>query len=79
MNLFFATVKPVKLLTVNEAAEIKGISRQAIWAAINTGRLSTIMVDMPNVRITERALAAFQPNPNMQRSGRKANGTKRKK
>lgn len=58
-----------ELLTINEAAEIKGVTRQAIHAAISDGRLEAIEVMLPSKRITRGALEVFQPNPNMKRCG----------
>jgi hypothetical protein len=62
----------MKTVTINEAAEIKGVSRQAIHAAIKVGKLETITVDVPHQRVTVKSLNQFQPNPNMKRAGRKS-------
>ena len=64
-------MKREDLVTINEAAEIKGVSRQAIHAAIRTGRLGYIEVTTIAKRIEPKALAAFKINPNMQLAGRK--------
>jgi predicted site-specific integrase-resolvase len=73
----------MRTVTINEAAEIKGISPQAVRAAIKAGKLEVVQVDMPQERITRTSLNAFQPNPNMKRAGRKPangkNGHKRSK
>jgi len=63
-------MKASDLLTVNEAASIKGVTRQAIWAAIKAGKLATEEVSIPSVRIKRGVLAKLIINPNMQRSGR---------
>jgi hypothetical protein len=59
------------LLTINEAATIKGVSRQAIHAAIEAGRLEFIEVPAVSKRIAPDVLAAFKVNPKMKLSGRK--------
>lgn len=60
-----------KLITIIEAAKIKGVSRQAIHAAIKTGRLAIVEVPTTIVRITPEALAAFTPNPKRQQCGKR--------
>jgi predicted site-specific integrase-resolvase len=52
------------LITINEAAKLKGVSRQAIHAAIEAGRIECVEVVTKSKRITPKALAAFHPNPN---------------
>lgn len=69
-------MKPT-LLTVNEAAAIKGVTRQAVWAAIGAGKLATIIVDLPSTRIDPKALERWKVNPNMQRSGKRKAGKKK--
>jgi excisionase family DNA binding protein len=59
------------LVTITEAAELKGVSRQAIYAAIDAGKLKTVNTRVSAVRIRLGDLAKFEPNPNMQRAGRK--------
>jgi predicted DNA-binding protein YlxM (UPF0122 family) len=60
----------MKPVTINEAAKIKGVSRQAIHAAIKAGKLRTIMVDVPMRMIVRQSLKHWQPNGNMKRAGR---------
>jgi predicted DNA-binding protein (UPF0251 family) len=60
------------LITVNQAAKMKGVSRQAIHAAIKTGRLKAIEIVTKSHRITPEALEAFTPNPKRQQCGRRA-------
>lgn len=67
------------LLTINEAAKIKEVSRQAIHAAIRRGELAAIDVMVPSKRISPKALEAFQPNPNMKRCGPKSKTSERKR
>lgn len=67
------------LMTVAEAARRKGVTRQAIHAAIKAGRLPVVQVGSIALRITPKALAALEMNPNKQSSGRKStNGQGRK-
>lgn len=64
------SMKTVDLITVNQAAKIKGVSRQAIFAAIERGDLvPTIKKVMVRRKMLSRAaLDNYQPNPNMKRS-----------
>lgn len=55
------------LLTPGEAAKIKGVTRQAIYAAMESGRLSYVKVKKIHHRITLEALDMLKINPNMQR------------
>jgi hypothetical protein len=68
----------VKLLTVTEAAAMKGVTKQAIHAAIKAGRLPIVTIQLPVVRIDSEDLRRFQVNRNMQNTGRpaRANGHK---
>jgi excisionase family DNA binding protein len=58
------------LLTLTEAAEIKGVSRQAIYKAIEKGNLKGIKVRVSEYRVRRTDLDKYQPNPNMKRAGR---------
>lgn len=69
----------MKTVTINDAAKMKGVSRQAINAAIKSGKLLTITVDLPHKRIILSSLKKFEPNPNMKRAGRKPIGNGHKK
>jgi len=62
----------VSLLTISEVAELKGVSRQAIWAAIEAGRLETVTVDVPSVRVSLKAAKEFTPNPKRQAAGKRS-------
>jgi hypothetical protein len=64
-------MRTVTTVTINDAAKLKGISRQAIHAAIRAGKLETVTVDVPHKRVVLASLKKFQPNPNMKRAGRK--------
>jgi hypothetical protein len=64
-------MKTAKLITINQAAKLKSVSRQAIHAAIKTGRLKATEVATTSLRITPEALAAFVPNPKRQECGRR--------
>lgn len=67
----------VRTITINELAKIKGVSRQAVHAAIKAGKLETVTVEIPSVRVVVKSANAWQPNDNMKRAGRKlANGYK---
>lgn len=59
------------LMTVAEAARKKGVTRQAIHAAIKAGRLPVVQVGSIALRITPEALSGLEINPNKQSSGRK--------
>jgi len=52
-----------EILTVTEAADIKGVSRQAIYTAIETGKLKTTTTKVTVVGIRRSELDKFQPNP----------------
>jgi excisionase family DNA binding protein len=52
-----------EILTVTEAAEIKGVSRQAIYTAIETGKLRSTPTKITVVGIKRSDLDRFQPNP----------------
>lgn len=58
------------LLTIAEAARKKGVSRQAIHAAIKSGRLAVVQIGSIALRIEPKTLAAFNINANKQSSGR---------
>lgn len=60
----------MKPVTVTEAAKIKGVTRQAVNAAIKAQKLSTIMVDVPIRMVVRQSLNHWQPNSNMKRAGR---------
>jgi hypothetical protein len=66
----------MRTVTINKAAEIKGVSQQAIRAAIEKGKLKTVEVQVPELQITLVSLNKYEPNPNMKRAGRprKSNG-----
>jgi excisionase family DNA binding protein len=68
-----------ELVTITEAAELKGVSRQAIYAAIDAGKLKTVNTRVSAVRIRLDDLARFEVNPNMQRAGRKPNRLKKQR
>lgn len=66
----FLTMKSV---TISDAARIKGVTRQAVHAAIKSGKLKTVTVTIktPCVVIAGQSLDHWQPNPNMRRAGRR--------
>lgn len=64
------------LLTVAEAAREKGVTRQAIHAAIKAGRLPVVQIGSISLRIEPQALAEFEMNPNKQSSGRRPRTTR---
>lgn len=68
----------MELVTIAEAAEIKGVSRQAIHAAVEAGKLKTVQGKITVPMIRRDVLDSYQPNPNMKRAGRPRNGGKRK-
>jgi hypothetical protein len=84
MQLFFNypehSMKRNDLITVNEAARIKGCSRQAIHAAIKSNRLEAVSKPVESVvwLVSTKSLANLVINPNMRREGRpaRANGHK---
>lgn len=49
---------------------MKGVTKQAIHAAIKAGRLPVVMIQLPVVRIDSEDLRRFKVNPNMQNTGR---------
>lgn len=60
-------------ITVNEAARIKGCSRQAIHNAIRTERLTAIARKVEKVewQVCPKSLAKLVINSNMKRAGRR--------
>ena len=62
-----------KIITVNEAARIKGCSRQAIHAAIKSNRLEAVpqTVVKTEWKVCPKSLAQLRINPNMRRQGRR--------
>jgi hypothetical protein len=66
----------MRTVTINRAAEIKGVTHQAIRAAIRAGKLETVEVQIPDTQITLTSLNRFTPNPNMKRAGRKPSNGK---
>lgn len=60
----------VQTVTINEAAALKGVSRQAVHAAIKAEKLETVIVEIPSTRVTRKSLNQWQPNENMKRAGR---------
>lgn len=66
----------VRTITVNELAKSKGVSRQAVHAAIKAGKLETVTVEVPSVRVAVKSANAWQPNPAMKRAGRKSSNGK---
>jgi hypothetical protein len=60
----------VQTVTINEAAALKGVSRQAVHAAIKASKLETVTVEIPSTRVTRKSLNAWTPNENMKRAGR---------
>lgn len=61
---------PVKLLTVPEAAQMKGVSRSAIYGAITDGRLPAVRV-LGRLALKEADVQAWQPVKYANRPGRK--------
>ncbi len=68
-----------ELITINEAAKLKGVSRQAIHAAIASGKITVVERRQSTVRkyIAPAVLAAFHPNPKMKRAGRSVKAKRR--
>jgi len=60
----------MKPVTITEAAKIKGVTRQAIHAAIRADKLRTVIVDVPTRMVVRQSLNHWQPNGNMKRAGR---------
>ena len=58
------------LVTINEAAEIKGVSRQAIHAAINDSRLEVVKVPSVKLMISLAALESYIPDQRLQATGK---------
>lgn len=65
-----------QLITINEAAKLKGVSRQAVHAAIAAGTIEVVKRRVTTTRklIEPEVLDAWEPNPKMKRPGRKPNG-----
>lgn len=61
-----------KYISVNEAARIKGCSRQAIHNAIQTERLVAIPETVEKIewKVCPKSLAQLKINPKMQQAGR---------
>jgi hypothetical protein len=60
----------MKPVTINDAARLKGVTRQAVQAAIKAGKLATITVETPVRMIVRQSLNHWKPNDNMKRAGR---------
>jgi hypothetical protein len=60
----------MKPVTINDAAKIKGVTRQAVHAAIKSGKLATVIVEVPARMIVRQSLNHWHPNENMKRAGR---------
>jgi hypothetical protein len=58
----------VQLVTVKDAAKEKGISREAIYQAIQNGRLKTRTV-LGKIGILRTSLDAYEPDRNKIRAG----------
>ena len=58
----------MQLITVRDAAREKGISREAIYQAIQDGRLKTKKV-LGKIGILRRSLDAYEPDRNKVRAG----------
>lgn len=67
----------MKTVTITKAAEMKGVARYAIHAAIKAGKLETVQVNVQQTRVVLSSLNGYQPNENMKQAGRpRANGQK---
>ena len=64
------------LITVNEAARIKGVSRQAIHYLIKAGKLDAVALKVEKIewQVCPKSLAKVTINPNMKRNRRKDRG-----
>ena len=47
------------LLTISEAADLVGLSRQAVWGAVERGVLETVEVDVVEQRIRRKDILAY--------------------
>ena len=65
-----------RFITVNEAARLKGCSRQAIHYAIGKGKLLYTTERMVVYKVSANSLAKLEINANMQRAGRPRKDTK---
>lgn len=63
----------VRTITINELARAKGVTRQAVHAAIKAGKLETVTVEVPSVRVLVKSANSWTPNENMKRAGRPKN------
>jgi len=61
-------IGPVKLVSVSDAAKEKGISREAVYQAIQQGRLKVKRV-LGKIGIIRSSLDAYQPNATKIRAG----------
>jgi excisionase family DNA binding protein len=59
----------VELITVSEAAKEKGISREAVYQAIRSGRIASQRV-LGRIGIVRASLAHYQPNQHKVQAGR---------
>jgi len=59
-----------KFISVNEAAKLKGCSRQAIHYAISKGRLQYMTERVVVYKVSTNSLAKLEINPKMQRTTR---------
>ena len=65
-------------ISVTDAAKRKGCSGQAVRYAIKKGLLDAVVIGRTYVVMTTRKFETWEPNPNIQKSGR-ARAAKAKK
>ena len=61
---------PAKLLTVAEAAKLKGVSRSAVYGAIADGRLPHVLI-LGHMGVKESDVRAWEPVKYAARPGKK--------
>jgi len=67
-----------RFISVNEAAKLKGCSRQTIHAAISKGKLLYTTERAVVYKVSANSLAKLEINDNMKRAGRpRKNGDRR--
>lgn len=76
--LFLVLMKTQDLITVNQAARLRGVSRQTIHKAIKDGKLAAVEVPAVTYRVSARAVEDLDVSDKRQLAGRRHGGRPRK-
>ena len=65
----------MNIVTIEEAAKRKGVSRAAIYKAIQDGKLTKVKI----IGVTEESLNAYQPDDSMVSAGKQRKPSRKAK